>query len=261
MSATLFFAPQARFFTPQITSMGGAYLQFLDSETDAPADVYLNADLSTSLGSVVTSDANGQFVAIYLDSATTYRIQLFNSADVLQWDIDPYLPSRDYEPGTVITWFGAAVDLESHYPSALWQICDGTNSSPDMEGRVAIGVGAGFVVDDSGGSASAVFTTATDGAHEHTEVTSGAHTLTTAEMPAHTHGVIDSQSLGPGTPGYITGPRTDTGILPTKTEGGGDPHTHPDGVAATTDSEHEHNGTVNVMQPYRALYMLMRRYP
>lgn len=260
MSASLFFAPQARFFTPQITAMEGAYLQFYESESTTPANVYSNADLSTSLGSVVTADVNGQFVPIYLDSATTYRIQLYDQDDILQWDIDPYLPSRDYAPGTVVSWFGAAVDLETYYPSALWQVCDGTNSSPDMQGRVAIGVGAGYAVDDSGGASTANFTTDTDGTHQHTSVTSGAHALTVAELPSHHHGIVDSQSLGPGS-GYILGPVADTGTRDTKNTGSGDTHTHPNGIAATTGSAHAHNGSVSTLQPYRAIYMLMRRYP
>jgi len=265
MSASLFFAPQARFFTPSIQSMDGAYLQFYVTQSTTPADVYADAGLNTSLGSVVTADINGQFVPIYLDSATTYRILLYDVNDVLQWDIDPYLPSRDYAPGTIIQWYGAAIDLDTYYPPGLWQICDGTNSSPDMAGRVAIGTGGGFAIGDEGGAVTANFTTDTDGEHIHSSVTSGAHALTTGEMPSHVHGpgvgtgfynVQVGAATADGGNDFPIGATANTGAT-----GDGGTHTHPNGEAAVDDSAHAHLGTVDIMQPYRAIYMLMRRYP
>lgn len=68
----------------------GAQWRFYAAGTLTPQNVYANADLSTSLGAVVTADAGGKFVPIYFDSALKYRGVLKSaSGAVTIYDIDP----------------------------------------------------------------------------------------------------------------------------------------------------------------------------
>ncbi len=68
----------------------GATWSFYATGTLTPQAVYANADLSTSLGAMVTADAGGKFVPIYFDASKLYRGILKNAAgSVTIYDIDP----------------------------------------------------------------------------------------------------------------------------------------------------------------------------
>lgn len=69
------------------------YLNFYTTGTTSTLAVYSNATLATPISQPVTADSAGRFPAIYLDPSKTYRYQLYNAANVLLQDIDPYLPS------------------------------------------------------------------------------------------------------------------------------------------------------------------------
>lgn len=72
----------------------GATWNFYTSGTLTPQNVFANADLSTSLGAVVTADAAGRFVPIYFNSALQYRgiLKTAAGATVSGMDIDPINP-------------------------------------------------------------------------------------------------------------------------------------------------------------------------
>jgi Pectate lyase superfamily protein len=55
---------------------GAARLEFYLTGTTTPSTVYSDAALTTPLGSTVTADAFGRFVAIYLDPLVVYRVRL-----------------------------------------------------------------------------------------------------------------------------------------------------------------------------------------
>lgn len=68
--------------------------------------------------------------------------------------------------GVITLWYGASTAVPTG-----WAICDGTNGTPDMRGRVAVGVDTGQAEFDVVGEAGGTKT----------------HVLTDAEMPVHTH--------------------------------------------------------------------------
>jgi hypothetical protein len=76
--------------TPAFAS---SYYLFFLSGTSTPTNVYTNGALTVpfSTGNRVNSDAFGRFLPIYLDPSIIYRVQLFNSANVLQRQTDPYV--------------------------------------------------------------------------------------------------------------------------------------------------------------------------
>lgn len=69
--------------------IGAATLLFYASGTSVPAGVYADADLSVSLGAVVSADSYGRFPAIYLDDTVTYRVVLKDSFGATVGDVDP----------------------------------------------------------------------------------------------------------------------------------------------------------------------------
>lgn len=49
--------------------------------------------------------------------------------------------------GGIIQWSGAIVDIPTGY-----QLCDGTNDTPDLRDQFVIGAGGAFAVDEIGGT-------------------------------------------------------------------------------------------------------------
>lgn len=67
--------------------------------------------------------------------------------------------------GGIIMWGGLIVDIPSS-----WQLCDGTNSTPDLRDRFVVGAGTTYATSTTGGSKDAVVV-----AHNHS-VTDAGHT-------------------------------------------------------------------------------------
>jgi hypothetical protein len=74
------------------TAFANSTYKFFLSGTSTPANVYQNGALTTSfpITGLVSSDSYGRFPPIYLDPSVVYRVQLFNAANVLQRQTDPY---------------------------------------------------------------------------------------------------------------------------------------------------------------------------
>lgn len=66
--------------------------------------------------------------------------------------------------GAITLWSGTI----SNIPSG-WELCDGTNGTPDLTNRFVVGAGSSYTKDDTGGEKE--------------------HTLTEPELPSHTHDV------------------------------------------------------------------------
>jgi hypothetical protein len=88
--AELFALPFAQALDSDGNPISGATLSFFTSGTSTPEAVYSNATLSTSLGAVVTANAAGRFVAIYLDPTVYYRAVLKDAGGTTISDVDPY---------------------------------------------------------------------------------------------------------------------------------------------------------------------------
>lgn len=274
MTATIFFDPQVRPLTNAGATMPAAYLQFYLTLTTTPANVYANANLSTSLGSLVTADSDGRFDApLYMDASITYRAQLYDADGVLIWDVDPYLPPRDFQPGTVVFFFGTEAERDTAYPPSLWQVLDGNNGSPDGLGRTIVVAGGGFTVGDTGGNTSV--TSGAAGSHNHTGNT-GSTILSATDMPVHTHrlfvfntssidGRVDGFALG-ASDVSVAGERNAGGALVTNNAFGtqlieNSGTVTPTGHTHTISTQADHTHTVATLPPYVVLWALMRKYP
>jgi len=86
--------------------------------------------------------------------------------------------------GAIAMWSGSAGDIPEG-----WQLCDGTNGSPDMRDRFIVGAGSLYSIGDTGGSKDAVVVE-----HTHTGNTSNAgshsHGGNTSNNGNHTHGRV-----------------------------------------------------------------------
>jgi microcystin-dependent protein len=118
--------------------------------------------------------------------------------------------------GVITMWSGTIANIPTG-----WQLCDGTNGTPDLRNRFIIGAGATYGVAVTGGEA--------------------AHALTEAEMPSHTHTINTYMLNAIHTPTRVT--CYDTGV-----SSGGASTTNPTGGGAA------HNN----LPPYFALAYIMK---
>ncbi len=86
----LFYLPQAVRVDSTGAPYGGAKANFYLTGTTTRTDTFTTSALSVAHDNPVVADSAGQFPAIYLNPATTYRCVLTESDDTQIDDVDPY---------------------------------------------------------------------------------------------------------------------------------------------------------------------------
>jgi hypothetical protein len=137
--------------------------------------------------------------------------------------------------GGIIMWSGSIATIPTK-----WQLCDGTNGTPDLRNRFIVGAGSTYAVNATGGSADAIVVS-------HTHSVTG----TTNTTGAHTHGMPQANVVGGGS-NSICGSSPSGSFIQTASAG---EHSHTvTGTAETTGS----SGTNANLPPYFALAYIMR---
>ncbi|MDD5610562.1 MAG: hypothetical protein PHH69_03335 [Candidatus Omnitrophica bacterium] len=124
--------------------------------------------------------------------------------------------------GSIVIWSGTVASIP-----AGWQLCDGTNGTPDLRDRFVVGARQ----DNGGVSMTNVSGTLTKSGGE------AKHTLTIAEMPAHTHN-YNEPTFYSRYDGHSSPLCTGTQVSNTSSVGGGQAH--------------------NILPPYYALCFIMK---
>jgi microcystin-dependent protein len=160
-----------------------------------------------------------------------------------------YFEEKAFPTGGIIMWSGSIGSIP-----AGWFLCDGNNSTPNLQDRFIVGAGSTYAVDATGGATTD--TSSSDGDHSHT-ITVNNHTLTESEMPSHTHDVTrvdatggSSTLIGKTTSGLST---INEANAATST-GGSSGHNH----TASSNSTGAHTHEVDILPPYYALAYIMK---
>lgn len=163
--------------------------------------------------------------------------------------------------GGIILWSGLLGSLPAN-----WQLCDGTNGTPDLRDRFLVGAGSGYAVGANGGAATANLQhdhagtlAASAGAHTHTQPNTDAgnihiHQITTSGASA----TISAQA----STGSSSGAEAHTHLVNSETEsahvharsdtGSGGTHTHP------VTADNQLSSSQSMLPPYYALAFIMR---
>jgi len=152
----------------------------------------------------------------------------------------------------IIMWAGTVAEAEL---LTNWQICDGTNGTPDLRDKFVMGVGSTAnastaVVDEAAGSADAV-------------VVNHTHDVTVQDNGAHNHSFKASNRAGDedawsnGNKGFIGDLDGSVFTQPADTDKIYDGGTHGH-TASTADPSGGVSGTGKNIPPYWALCYLMR---
>lgn len=138
-----------------------------------------------------------------------------------------------------------------------WHVCDGTSGTPDMRGRVAVGMTDSNTLGEALGS-DTVTPTITIGATAQ-QTSLSATTLSLIQMPSHSHPVKSGSNAAEGTASNTwcvdTWKVWKDQLLNSNTAGGSSSHTH-----AITNPVHTHTASTifDVTQASRTLYFIMR---
>jgi len=102
-TGNLFFEPRDKPLSTTGQPQAGCYRCYFVTGGTTPAAVYSDGLLTTPLSQPIpasvsptggtVSDSAGRFVAIFLDPAVIYRVQLYSAAGSLLDDVDPYIPA------------------------------------------------------------------------------------------------------------------------------------------------------------------------
>jgi len=171
--------------------------------------------------------------------------------------------------GIIAMWWGQQTNIPGG-----WNICDGTNGTPDMRGLYVIGAGTevvngvtvGYPAGSTGGANSVTVTTVPSVAHNHTGFTDngggqvlsattdlqGSHShggsdaptaLTIDQIPAHDHGLTGHGNIlvQSGSGNAAQGGSGSVSLIAAASVGNGSPHSH----TISVDGSHLHNVAVS----------------
>ena len=170
-------AQATNFSTSNIHATGGTVTGLTDfTATTAQATNFSTSNIQVTSGNVSgVTGVNNTFTSANLVNpvATTKSASDVSTAVATTAFVHSVMPT-----GIIVMWNSTAASIP-----AGWQLCNGSNGTPDLRDRFVVGAGTTYSFGDTGGSASVTLTQATMPIHTH--VLSGA--LTTGVAGGHTH--------------------------------------------------------------------------
>jgi len=179
--------------------------------------------------------------------------------------------------GGIIMWSGSVASIPSG-----WDLCNGSNGTPDLRNRFVVGAGSGYAVDATGGSADAIVVSHNHSATSTTTIADAGHNHGIAD-PGHNHGITDPGHVhngvindsadfripyagdGPGTPDDADYTRNTlsatTGISINNNTTGVSVNNQTTGITASTSTDIDSQGSSGTnanLPPYYALAFIMR---
>ena len=236
---------------------GGKILTYQAGSTTPLATYTDSSGLIANTNPIILGTSGRPPSEIWLTDGFFYKFVLTDANDVVidTYDnlygfiaaVPPVAPSA-VPAGCILLWSGSIGSIP-----AGWQLCNGTNGTPDLRDKFIVGAGSTYAVDGTGGSANAI-------------VVSHTHTATTAITdPGHAHDLMDT-GRGPiaGSATFFS-TFTSTGSN-TLNASASSNLTTPSGTseettgvtAATTVASAGNSGTNANLPPYYALCYIMK---
>jgi microcystin-dependent protein len=239
------------------------------SATTGQATNFGSANILVTGGSVSNITGSGVTLSdsdIQTSTATTKTANDKTTAIATTAFVHSVLPT-----GIIVMWNNTAASIP-----AGWQLCNGSNGTPDLRGQFIIGAGGSYDPATTGGAATVTLASSQMPVHTHVQAgtlttgTAGSHTHTaTVTDPGHRHtlplvqqvGTFGSQLHGAWNGGSTATTTSTTGIsvgINTVTD-----HTHSLTLSGNTASAGGTSGTTQPhenLPPYYALCYIQKMY-
>ena len=123
-------------------------------------------------------NSDGSYDAIHYETSSNIVLRPDGSS------VEESLSNNNLPSGIIAMWSGSSDAIPSG-----WNLCDGSNGTPDLRNRFIVGAGSTYQPGNTGGSDAVTLTTAQMPSHTHE------HSLSVASAGAHTHSHNFSISL------------------------------------------------------------------
>ena len=202
---------------------------------------------------------SGSYDTIHYE--TSSNIVLRPDGTTVEETLNSILPT-----GLITMWSGSADAIPSG-----WDLCDGSNGTPDLRNRFIVGAGSTYQPGNTGGSDAVTLTVENMPPHNH------GHNLSVASNGSHTHNFSGTTSIsysitstGSGKAVYSSNPGTKYDIVNVLNSSGGVNHSHTYSGTTTAAGDHVHaiSGAITNSglgqahenrPPYYALCFIMKK--
>ena len=148
-------------------------------------------------------------------------------------------PPLIIDPGLIVMFYGVIDTIPDG-----WQLCDGTNNTPDLRNKFILGGGGSYAIGATGGSADSILPAHT---HETVTNTEGGHTHGYRLNEGYTGSVGGGVTSTLGSFGYWKNPYYGLGLP------GAGAHTHSTSISSAGTT-----GTGKNLPPYHSLFYIIK---
>ena len=170
------------FFGSTGLPLSGGLIYTYQAGSSTPLATYSDNGGSIPNTNPIVLNSSGQAASeIWMIAGYSYKFQIQTSAGVIVQTLDNLygIPSSSgggggssVPTGCILIWSGSAGSIPSGF-----QLCDGTNGTPDLRNSFVLGAGNNYVVGQTGGSTDAIVVSHThsvnDPGHAHSYTTLG----------------------------------------------------------------------------------------
>ena len=149
------------FFGSTGLPLSGGLIYTYQAGSSTPLATYSDNGGSIPNTNPIVLNSSGQAASeIWMIAGYSYKFQIQTSAGVIVQTLDNLygIPSSSgggggssVPTGCILIWSGSAGSIPSGF-----QLCDGTNGTPDLRNSFVLGAGNNYVVGQTGGSADSV---------------------------------------------------------------------------------------------------------
>jgi microcystin-dependent protein len=236
-----------QFFTTTGLPLNGGYLYTYQAGSTTPTTTYTDNGGTIANTNPIQLGTDGRPPAeIWLTYGVNYKFVLADSTNsVIQTYDNLYgiigvqaTSGATIPAGLISLWSGSIGSIPSG-----WNLCDGSNGTPNLTDRFIVGAGSTYAVNGTGGVSSVTLTTNNMPAHTHTATS-------TVTDPGHTHTIPRTENVtGTGPNAIEDGPVVGSYTVPSNTTG----------ITVSTTLATAGSGTsFSILNPYYALAYIMK---
>jgi microcystin-dependent protein len=240
-----------QFFTTTGLPLNGGYLYTYQAGSTTPATTYSdNAGTIANTNPIQLGTDGRPQVEIWLTYGINYKFVLADSANAVIQTYDNLYgiigvqgtSGTSIPTGLISLWSGSIGSIPSG-----WNLCDGSNGTPNLTDRFIVGAGSSYAVNGTGGASSATLVTGNLPSHTHTATS-------VVTDPGHSHGsTVGSGFISNGGSESLAGGNNLPFGRPSTTA------TATTGITVATTNSSVGSGTsFSILNPYYALAYIMK---